>query len=76
MVMEVVVIIIGLLLTIAIVALAISQVLPAVAAAVERVRIEREAAEASWQIHVQAAHAFDELLKVRREQEQNGSDDR
>ncbi len=41
--------------------------MPAVTQAVERVRLEREAAEASWRIHQQGTEAFGQMLDAARE---------
>lgn len=41
--------------------------LPLVGEALTRVRIEREAAEASWRIHQQATRAFGEMLEAARQ---------
>jgi hypothetical protein len=41
--------------------------LPAATQAIERVRLEREAAEASWRIHQQATEAFSQMLEAARE---------
>lgn len=43
--------------------------LPAATQAVERVRLEREAAEASWRIHQQATEAFGQMLDAARQAE-------
>jgi hypothetical protein len=42
-------------------------VLPAATQAMERVRLEREAAEASWRIHQEATAAFSRMLDAARE---------
>lgn len=47
--------------------LALAAVLPSVTEAVERARIEREVADASWQIHQQATKAFAQMLHVARQ---------
>jgi hypothetical protein len=41
--------------------------LPAATQAIERVRLEREAAEASWRIHQQATEAFGQMLDAARQ---------
>lgn len=45
----------------------ISVLAPAMGQAVERARIEREVAEASWRIHNQATQAFGQMLDAARE---------
>ena len=41
--------------------------LPAATQAMERVRLEREAAQASWRIHQQATEAFGQMLDAARQ---------
>lgn len=45
----------------------ISVLVPAVGEAMERARVEREAAEASWRIHQQATQAFGQMLDAARQ---------
>lgn len=47
--------------------LGLALLLPAASQAAERVRIEREAAEASWRIHQQASAAFEQMLGAARD---------
>jgi len=41
--------------------------LPAATQAIERVRLEREAAEAAWRIHQRATEGFSQMLEAARE---------
>ena len=61
-------IVLGVLLSTIIFAVVMSAVLRALAEGVERVRVEREAAEASWEIYARANQTFGELLDAAREQ--------
>lgn len=45
---------------------------PAASQAVERVRLERETAEASWRIHQAATTAFGRMLDAARQTERGG----
>jgi type II secretory pathway pseudopilin PulG len=59
-------ILVGVALVVAVVAIAARLMLPAVSEASERVRIQRETQEASWRLHQHAAHAFAEMLAASR----------
>ena len=67
--MAVVIFLICLAVFIGLIVLAVALLMPAVSEAVERVRVEREAAEASWRIHQRATAAFGQMLKAAREAE-------
>jgi type IV secretory pathway TrbL component len=67
--MAVVIFLLVLAVFVSLIVLAVALLMPAVSEAVERVRIEREAAEASWKIHQGATAAFGQMLKAAREAE-------
>lgn len=54
---------------------AVAVVLPVAGQLAERVRIEQQAADASWRIHQQAARVFSQMLEAAREGERKGGAD-
>ena len=56
-------------LSLVLVVLAVRLLVPAVSEASERIRIQREAKEASWRIHQHAAAAFGQMLDAARHAE-------
>lgn len=65
--MTVLFILVLLIVFVAAVLFGVALMLPAVSEAQERVRIEREAQQASWRIHHQATRAFGQMLQATRE---------
>lgn len=59
-------VLVGAVVVVGLVAAAIAAVLPSLTEAMERLRIEREAAEASWDIHARATEAFGQMLDLAR----------
>lgn len=56
-----------LIILVAVVVGGVCLLLPTATQAFERVRLEREAAEASWRIHQQATEAFGQMLDAARQ---------
>ena len=60
----------GVILLLAVIIVGIAMLLPVASEAAERVRVEREVAEASWKIHQQATTAFGQMLGSARQHDQ------